>query len=218
MRKGKRQMKKILIATTLTLVTAVTNAAPITHFELTGGNFGMDGANYFDITPGVYADVTVGGYDGGDPDSVDMGTNSIGYFTLGLFGPVTISTRAADDFNSGFRPVSGDITDGNLTLDLDAWTLWYSGIVFNQGNNDKCVAEKMIWIETCSTPMITTYDASTGAFTAEWNSVVTDGLFRRNLGEWIITGQVSAVPVPAAAWLFSSGLIGLAGIARRKRN
>ena len=29
---------------------------------------------------------------------------------------------------------------------------------------------------------------------------------------------VSAVPVPAAVWLFSSGLIGLAGFAKRKRN
>lgn len=29
---------------------------------------------------------------------------------------------------------------------------------------------------------------------------------------------VSAVPVPAAAWLFGSGLIGLAGIARRRSN
>ena len=27
----------------------------------------------------------------------------------------------------------------------------------------------------------------------------------------------SVVPVPAAAWLFASGLIGLAGIARRKK-
>ena len=30
------------------------------------------------------------------------------------------------------------------------------------------------------------------------------------------TGSVSAVPVPAAAWLFGSGLIGLVGVARRK--
>jgi len=29
-------------------------------------------------------------------------------------------------------------------------------------------------------------------------------------------GDISAVPVPAAAWLFGSGLIGLAGVARRK--
>lgn len=30
------------------------------------------------------------------------------------------------------------------------------------------------------------------------------------------TGQVSAVPVPAAAWLLSSGLLGLVGVARRR--
>ncbi len=30
-------------------------------------------------------------------------------------------------------------------------------------------------------------------------------------------GQVQTVPVPAAVWLFGSGLIGLAGIARRKK-
>jgi len=44
------------------------------------------------------------------------------------------------------------------------------------------------------------------------------------IGNWNLTstGQlsyagVSAVPVPAAVWLFGSGLIGLAGIARRKQ-
>jgi len=31
-----------------------------------------------------------------------------------------------------------------------------------------------------------------------------------------LAGNVSAVPVPAAIWLFGTGLIGLAGIARRK--
>jgi hypothetical protein len=33
-----------------------------------------------------------------------------------------------------------------------------------------------------------------------------------------ITADVSAVPVPAAVWLFGSGLLGLVGVARRKRN
>jgi len=35
-------------------------------------------------------------------------------------------------------------------------------------------------------------------------------------GEWVVT-EVSAVPIPAAVWLFGSGLIGLAGFARRKK-
>lgn len=50
----------------------------------------------------------------------------------------------------------------------------------------------------------------------------------KSTGEWSISGtqpsdiggsgqfSVSAVPVPAAAWLFGSGLVGLIGLARRK--
>ena len=34
-------------------------------------------------------------------------------------------------------------------------------------------------------------------------------------GSW--TGDIAAVPLPAAAWLFGSGLVGLVGIARRKK-
>lgn len=40
-----------------------------------------------------------------------------------------------------------------------------------------------------------------------------------NLYAWAVqTGDVNAVPVPAAAWLFGSGLLGLIGIARRKKS
>ena len=38
-----------------------------------------------------------------------------------------------------------------------------------------------------------------------------------NYGWAVRAGDVSAVPVPAAVWLFGSGLIGLLGLARRKR-
>ena len=35
---------------------------------------------------------------------------------------------------------------------------------------------------------------------------------------WAVhSGDVSAIPVPAAVWLFGSGLIGLVGLARRKK-
>jgi hypothetical protein len=39
-----------------------------------------------------------------------------------------------------------------------------------------------------------------------------------NLYVWVVqSGDVSAVPVPAAVWLFGSGLLGLIGFAKRKR-
>ncbi len=39
-----------------------------------------------------------------------------------------------------------------------------------------------------------------------------------NVSAWAVySGNVSAVPVPAAAWLFGSGLIGLVGFAKRKK-
>ncbi len=40
----------------------------------------------------------------------------------------------------------------------------------------------------------------------------------REFSAWAVrSGDVSAVPVPAAVWLFGSGLIGLLGLVRRKR-
>jgi hypothetical protein len=50
--------------------------------------------------------------------------------------------------------------------------------------------------------------------------------FNKTQGELTIEGQQynssflltpTVVPLPAAAWLFGSGLLGLAGMARRKR-
>jgi hypothetical protein len=35
---------------------------------------------------------------------------------------------------------------------------------------------------------------------------------------WVIEGVMHTVPVPAAAWLMGSGLLGLAGVARRRRS
>lgn len=36
--------------------------------------------------------------------------------------------------------------------------------------------------------------------------------------DWSFNGHAPEVPVPAAAWLFGSGLLGLAGVARRRNN
>ena len=65
-----------------------------------------------------------------------------------------------------------------------------------------------------------TYDSGTGAFVLTWSSP-----YSVLVGESIINGTASislsgtatVVPVPAALWLLGSGLLGLAGVARRRR-
>ena len=67
----------------------------------------------------------------------------------------------------------------------------------------------------------TEYAANTNS---AWLLYMTDGI--QSYGHkatasyaWAVqSGDVSAVPVPAAVWLFGSGLVGLIGIARRKKS
>jgi len=61
---------------------------------------------------------------------------------------------------------------------------------------------------------------STFAFVTNFSTIIAGNSYNISFGD--VTGQVlgvdlaPVVPVPAAVWLFGSGLIGLVGIARRK--
>ena len=201
-------MKKTLLAAALLLSTGVASAAAITTLELTGGTFAMAGAGGT-INPAAFADMSVdGSYDGSAPVAVGSEASytatSVGTFAFGLFGPVAIYTAETDGVNSGFAAVSGDLTGTTLTLDLSSWTAYWNGTSFNQGD---------------ATPTITSYNPTTGAFQADWSALVVGGAFDGQTGVWSMTGttDVAAVPVPAAAWLMGSGLLGLVGVARRKK-
>ncbi|MGB5301245.1 MAG: VPLPA-CTERM sorting domain-containing protein, partial [Thiogranum sp.] len=62
-------------------------------------------------------------------------------------------------------------------------------------------------------------DTTAGVEEANVFSVANGVLTMNTLGEDYDVGAMyfSAVPIPAAAWLFGSGLLGLVGIARRKK-
>jgi len=104
-----------------------------------------------------------------------------------------------DSMNSQWQGLS------NLNLNLDAGSYWLS-LELRDGND---------------------YDGyiPTGEFGA-LNAVDTYAFFNPSNGSWVedstsdfafqIAGNISTVPVPAAVWLFGSGLVGLVGFARRK--
>ena len=72
-------------------------------------------------------------------------------------------------------------------------------------------------------PLAATNDSLGLGFDINGNPVFTPfngikGLVNIGSGNSLTVTSVSTVPIPAAAWLFGSGLIGLAGIARRKKS
>ena len=91
---------------------------------------------------------------------------------------------------------------GNLTVDMSSWEVMWNGTAFEQGG-----------IATG------TYNALTGEYVLDWSSLIEGGAFSGVTGFWHLEGvisETSPVPVPAAVWLFGSGLIGLFGVARKK--
>ena len=68
----------------------------------------------------------------------------------------------------------------------------------------------------------TTFEPEPGITDLAWGFNMGNGsqawtVDRNSMFAWAVqSGDVSAVPVPAAVWLFGSGLIGLIGVARRK--
>lgn len=193
-------MKKTAIAAALLLVSGAANSATlnIDSLNVSGGLFNMGapvdagGASTvgaFDLTMGEYA-------------------QNIVTWNFGFFGPVTNYTAAScnGECAGGGPAPSGTVDDvaGTITVDMSSWFAFWNGNDFNQGGT-----------------ATGTYDANTGAFTIGWSSLIVGGSFDGNTGYWELSGvantSTSEVPVPAAVWLFGSGLIGLAGIARRRK-
>ena len=200
-------MKKTALAAALLVASGAANAASLASLEITGGTFAL-GPNPTDpITPATFASMDVDGvtYTGSKPTAIGTeafyATTSIATFQFGFFGPVAVYTAEFDDVPNGpFAGVSGDLTGTTLTLDMSSWTAFWNGTAFNQG----------------AAGVTTTTDGA-GNFTAAWTALVVGGAFDGQIGAWNVTGTASAVPVPAAVWLFGSGLVGLVGVARRRR-
>jgi hypothetical protein len=139
--------------------------------------------------------------------------------------------------NTGMHQTTSAITGSTTAgLDFSGWSVTWNGIgdIPMGGGFQDCGTSTDGICQTGTFPDVAgTYNNGTGIATFTWNGV-DGGAYTldyqgivpqgdpSNFGGVLyglhLEGTVSVIPVPAAAWLFGSGLIGLAGVARRRRN
>ena len=103
---------------------------------------------------------------------------------------------------------------GQVTLDFSGWSIiWFDDTtVMDLGGHNSISPGTGIATLLCGT------DCSLGdTFTLDYQTRIASTPFNGILYGVHLEGVIGIVPIPAAAWLFVSGLIGLAGVARRRK-
>ncbi len=233
-------MKKLLLTTAIIAAASVSTSANATLAS--DATLSIDPA----VLGGYYGNVVLGGsYFAMDNDGsgawekkerVGLAAGSDGGINLGQ-----AQTGTSEDFSGGTGSIDttwnffgnpGNHTQnatlavvaGTNTIDMTGWTVFWgdpaNGGIDPSGNPTRGPIDMgagAAAIVTCDTAAC----AASESYTLTYNAVVPSGGFAGVAYQLVLTGTVGAgavIPVPAAAWLFGSGLLGLVGVARRKKS
>ena len=134
-------------------------------------------------------------------------TGPSGFTSTGTGGSVSDGSAA---FGTSTEMITGNAVDGDWTISfdiaadagetvsLDSWTLNISGVDFIGGSFSSVVDTFTSFTDTISVSGYSHFGVSANAL--------------------VNISSVTAVPVPAAAWLLGSGVLAFAGMRRRQRN
>lgn len=181
----------------------------LTSLALAAGLFAATASNAATVSIN-FNSLPQGDISSGDSVAINSFTtlSTDGFASIGssIFGGDAITIGAAGNsvffvFDTSAVAVSNVTLSGrsnNAPVDIAAFDLNGSEVDFFQTDNN--------WTSAVSVSSLTPISA------------IDVLLLESEISSLSITYEtVSAVPVPAAVWLFGSGLIGLAGVARRKR-
>ncbi len=190
-------MKKTLIASAIALTSiAATNANA--NLSVTAMNFG----NIYAATGSINDDGTLGSF-----QSVDN------FF----YQPWTATQETAVITNSNGVTWAGSTT-------LSAGGSWdFAADIAAMSNTEVAVGALFNWNTNNGIAVLAVFDCVTTPGTCIGNTDnvtfggMQNGPFPGSVPGFNGNGSLSAVPVPAAVWLMGSGLLGLVGVARRRK-
>ena len=203
-------MKKIFFTTisTITLSIACLNVQAMSIDVTTMKTYDGSGASV----------IQSGGLNTSVVGSVNSdGNGAFDYGTTPFLGTPWFATQVmANEITGSLQNWSGTSAAGSFSYD---YTLAAGQIA---------TGIYMDWGVTQDIAILAVFDCGVGTVGSFCSSVDTDGIaplgtvmqngpFAGDNITFAFEGTVSAVPVPAAVWLFGSGLIGLIGVARRKK-
>ena len=157
------------------------------------------------------------------PADIVMGTYQDPIYTASIASGATTGTATIYSTGAYGKPApSGSIDTGNATNPI---SVDFSSFRLNVNVTAPITLSFDVPAWPVTTPNSTSaFDALTNAYTLGWNNnfsvmAMVDGISTPISGNVQVTlgGTLQPVPVPAALWLFGSGLIGLAAFTCRRR-
>lgn len=199
-------MKKTLLATTVALaLTAGTSAqAAVYDINITNMVFGGNFASTGNITEA-----------GGSFNSTELFNNNHYYATQ-----VAVFDESGTWAETGGLQIPGYGEVGPDSANDDTWINSFS-YDFTLTEGQIAVGLSFDWSTNYDIPVLAIFDCAAGVCSGQAMPMAA-GPFPDQEPAWTGTGSITQgapaeVPVPAAVWLFGSGLVGLAGIARRRK-
>ena len=136
-----------------------------------------------------------------------------------VFDPITISHLTFSIFTSSGGALNlpaptANTSGATLTANLQSLFAGVTSTGWSWVNSNPSMASLNIGGNASGT-----FNDTTNAFNISWTRAFT-GVPFLTTGSFSLQGtaQLAAVPIPAAMWLFGSGLVGLVGVLRRMRS